>query len=98
MNDEVLRSVVILLGEVAVEDGLDAVGVALLGVEGGAGHVGDHGVAAAEGVLDGAQGVVAGSGLREPDITAVSGEVARLDGLSDVLLDDDGATGGVDEV
>ena len=98
MDDEVLGAVVVLAGEVAGEDGLDAVGVALLGVERGAGHVGDHGVAAVEGVLDVAQGVLLGGGLGEPHVAAVAGQVARLDGLCDVLLDDDGAAGGVDEV
>jgi hypothetical protein len=60
--------------------------------------VGDHGVAAAPGVLGVAQGVVLGGGLGEPDVAAVAGEVAGLEGLGDVLLDDDGAAGGVDEV
>ena len=98
VDDEVLRAVVELAAEVAGEDGLGALGVALLGVERGAGHVGDHGVAAAEGVLGGAQRVVAGGGLGEPDVTSVAGEVAGLEGGGDILLDDDGATGGVDEV
>lgn len=60
--------------------------------------MGDHGVAAAEWVVAGAQRVVLGGGLGEPDITTVASEVARFDGLGDVLLDDNGATGGVDEV
>jgi hypothetical protein len=41
--------------------------------------------------------VVLGGGLREPDITTVSAEVAGLEGGGDILLDDDGTTGGVDE-
>lgn len=98
VDDEVLGAVVVLAGEVAGDDGLGALGVALLGVEGGSRHVGDHGVAAAPGVLGVAQGVVLGGGLGEPDVTAVAGEVAGLEGLGDVLLDDDGAAGGVDEV
>jgi hypothetical protein len=59
--------------------------------------VGHHGVAAAEGVLGVAEDVVLGSGLGEPDVTTVAAEVAALEGVGDVLLDDDGATGGVDE-
>lgn len=98
VDDQVLWTVVVLTGQVAGEDGLGALGVALLGVERGTGHVGNHGVAAAEGVLGSAQDVVAGSGLGEPDIATVAGKVAGLESLSDVLLDDDGATGGVDEV
>ena len=97
MDDEVLGPVVVLAGEVALEDGLGAEGVALLGVQVGAGHVGHHGVAAAEGVLGVAQGVLLRRGLGEPDVTSVAAEVTGLEGLGDVLLDDDGATGGVDE-
>jgi hypothetical protein len=41
--------------------------------------------------------VILGSGLREPDVTAVTTELAGLERLGDVLLDDDGTTGGVDE-
>ena len=59
--------------------------------------MGDHGVAAAEGVLGGAEWVVPGRGLREPHVAAVAAEVALLEGVGDVLLDDDGAAGGVDE-
>lgn len=98
MDDEVLGLVVLLSGQEAGEDALDTVGVALLGVDRGTRHVRDHGVATAEGVLAGAQRVVTGGGLREPDVTTVAGEVAGLDGLGNVFLDDDGATGGVDEV
>lgn len=98
VDNQILGAVVLLAGEVAGQDGLCAVGVALLGIERGARHVGDHGVAAAEGVLGGAQGVVLGGRLGEPDVAAVAGEVAGLEGGGDVLLDDDGAAGGVDEV
>lgn len=85
------------LRQVAVEDCLDAVGVPDLRVDGGARHVGNHGVAAAEGVLGGAEGVVPGGGLGEPHVAAVAAEVALVEGVGDVLLDDDGAAGGVDE-
>jgi hypothetical protein len=56
-----------------------------------------HGVAASPGVLRSAERVVLGSGLREPDVTTVATELARLERLGDILLDDDGTTGGVDE-
>lgn len=59
--------------------------------------MGDHGVAATEGVLGVAQRVVLGGGLGEPDITTVAAEVARLEGVSNVLLDDNGTTSSVDE-
>ena len=60
--------------------------------------MGHHGVAAAPvGVLGGAERVVGGCGLGEPDVTAVAAELATLEGLGNILLDDDGTTGGVDE-
>lgn len=86
-----------LAGEITCEDGLGAVGVALLRVERGARHVRDHGVAAAPGVLGVAQRVVVGGGLREPDVTTVTSEVTGLQSIGDVLLDDDSATSSVDE-
>lgn len=97
VDDEVLRAVVVATGEVALQDSLGALGVADLGVDGGTGHVGNHGVSTTQRTGDVAERVVLGSGLREPDVTTVAAEVARLDGLSDVLLDDDGTTSGVDE-
>ena len=69
----------------------------LLSIDGGAGHVRNHGVASTPGVGGIAERVVLGSGLGEPDVTSVAAEVAGLEGLGDVLLDDDGATGCVDE-
>ncbi len=97
MDDKVLWPVVELAGEVALDDGLGAGGVALLGVDRGAGHVGHHGVAAAPGVLGRPQRVVARCGLREPDVATVASQVARLERLGNVLLDDDGAACRVDE-
>lgn len=98
MDNQVLSAVVMLAGEVAGENSLGAIGVTLLGIEGGTGHVRNHGVAATEGVLSSAEDVVTRSGLGEPDVTTVTGEVAGLEGSGDVLLNNDGATGSVDEV
>ena len=100
MNNEVLGPVVLATGEVGVEDGLGAGGVALLGVERGTRHVRDGGVAGGAApvlVGGGAEGVVLGRGLGEPDVAAVAAELAGGESLGDVLLDDDGAAGGVDE-
>jgi hypothetical protein len=41
--------------------------------------------------------VILGCGLREPDVSAVAAKVAGLERLGDILLDDDGTAGGVDE-
>lgn len=97
LDNQVLRAVVVLARQVRLEDGLGTVGVALLGVERSSGHVGDHGVATAKGVLGVAQDVVLGGGLGEPHVTTVAAELAGLEGVGDVLLDDDGTTSGVDE-
>jgi hypothetical protein len=69
----------------------------LLGIDGGTRHVRNHGVAAAPWVLSVAKRVVPGRWLREPDITTVSTEVAVLERLSNIFLDNDGTTGSVNE-
>jgi hypothetical protein len=48
-------------------------------------------------VCDIAEWVVLRRWLREPDITSVTAEVARLDCLSNIFLNDDGATRSVDK-
>lgn len=48
-------------------------------------------------VLGVAEWVVLGRGLREPHITTVTTKVAVLQGVGDVLLNDNGAAGSVDE-
>lgn len=76
VDDQILRPIVEAARQIAVENRLDAVGVALLGIERGTRHVGYHGVAAAKGVLGVAQRVVLGRRLGEPDVTAIAAEVA----------------------
>jgi len=95
--DEVFGPVVEAAAEVAVEDGLDTGGIALLGIEGGTRHVGNHGVTTAEGILGVTQRVILGCRLREPDITTIASEMSRLESLSNILLYDDGATCRVDK-
>ena len=75
-DNQILGSVIMLAAQVALEDSLSAIGISLLRIEGGTGHVGDHGVSAAEGVLCVAEGVVLGCWLREPDVSSVAAEVA----------------------
>lgn len=84
-------------GEVALEDSLGTVGIADLGVNRGTGHVRHHSIATAPRVLSIAERVVLRSGLGEPDVTAVASQLTRLDGFGNVLLDDNGTTGSVDE-
>lgn len=97
VDNKILVLVVIATREVAVQDLLGALGVPDLGIDRGTGHVGNHGVAAAPGALHVAERVVLGSGLGEPDVTTVASQVTGLDGVGNVLLDNDGTTGGVDE-
>lgn len=83
--------------QVTLENSLGTVGISLLRIERSTGHVRNHSVSATEGVLGVAEWVVLGCWLREPDISSVAAEVAGFEGLGDVFLDDDGASGGVDE-
>lgn len=41
--------------------------------------------------------MVGWGGLGEPNVTTVTAELAGFEGGGDVFLDDNGATGGVDE-
>lgn len=97
VHNQILGPVVLLSAKVTLQNGLGTGSVPLLGIERRTGHVSDHGVSAAEGVLGVAEGVVLRRWLREPDVATVSAEVTGLESLGDVLLDDDGATRGVDK-
>jgi hypothetical protein len=57
----------------------------------------DHGVTTAPGVLGVAERVILGGGLGEPDVTTVTAEVAGLEGLGNVLLDNNSTAGSVNE-
>lgn len=86
-----------LSAQVTLQDSLRTIGVTLLSIEGGTGHVRNHGVSTTEWVLCVSERMVLWCGLREPNISTVSAEVTRLESLSNILLDDDGTTGSVDE-
>jgi hypothetical protein len=79
VHNKVLRTVVLAASEVRLEDGLGAGGVARLGVERSTRHVRDGGVAGGAApvlVGSGAERVVLGRGLGEPDVAAVAAELA----------------------
>lgn len=97
VDNQVLRAVVLTAGEVAIENVLSTLGVADLGIDGCARHVGNHGVATAPRVFGVAERVILRGGLGEPDITTVSTKVAGLEGLGNILLDHNSTAGGVDE-
>ena len=97
LHNQILGTVIMLSAQVALQNRLGAISVSLLRIEGSTRHVGNHGVSAVEGVLGVAERVVLGSGLWEPNVTAITAEVAGLKGFSDIFLDNDGATGSVDE-
>ena len=65
-RDDNVGGVLLEAVEEFLDDGLGAIGVALLGVEGRSGVVGDHAVPTTQGVGHGAPRVVAGSGLDVP--------------------------------
>jgi len=97
-DDEILRPVVVLAAEVGLEDGFGAGSVTLLGVDRSTRHVGNHGVSAAPAaVAGGTERVVLRCRLREPDIATVAAELTGLESLGDILLDNNGTTGSVDE-
>lgn len=97
VDNEVLRAVIVTAREVALENGLGASGISLLGVDRGSRHVGNHGVATAPWVLCVSERMVLGRGLREPHITTVAVELTGLEGLGDILLDNDCTASSVDE-
>lgn len=97
MHDQIVRLVIESVGVIRVEDILRALGITDLSIDRAAGHMRNHGVSTAPWTLDITERVVLWCGLREPNITTITTEMARLDGLSDVLLDNDGSTSGVDE-
>ena len=97
VHDQICRPVVLPSTEVLLQDGLRTSSVPRLRIDRGTGHVRDHGVPAAPWVLCVAERVVLGCWLREPDVTTVATEVAGFQGSRNILLDDDGTTGGVDE-
>lgn len=57
----------------------------------------NSGVASAPWVLGVAEWVILRRWLWEPHVSTVATELAALEGLGNVLLDDNGATGSVDE-
>ena len=97
VHDEVFGSVVVATGEVRLKDRLDTSGVAFLGIDGCARHVGDHGIATTPWVLSISERMVLGCGLREPHVTAIAVEMAGFQGLGNVFLNHDGTTSSVDE-
>ena len=98
MHDKIGWVVVLPSAEVRIQDLLGTSGVPRLSIDRGTGHVWDHGVSTTPaGVRRGSEWVVLWCWLWEPDVTTVATELAALESLGDVLLDDDGTTSGVDE-
>lgn len=97
VDNKILRPVIKAAREVAIQDGLGALGIANLGINGATRHVRNHGVATTPWVLGITERVVFGSGLREPNVSSVASQLARLEGLGDILLHDDGTASSVDK-
>ena len=96
-TDDILGSVVLLSGKEDLKNVLGALGISSLGVDRGTGDMGSHGVTGTVLVSHRSPWVVLGGGLGEPDITTVTSELAAGESLSNILLDTDGSSSGVDE-
>jgi hypothetical protein len=83
LNDNV-RWDLRMAGEEALEDVLDTSSISGLGIEGRAGHVGNHSISSSTDILHIAPSMITGSGLGEPDITSVSTQLTRLEGRSNI--------------
>ena len=95
-NDHISRVLRLPLEEV-LQNRLRALGIPGLRVESGAGIMGRHAVAPAEGVLHGAPWVVLGRRLNIPYISGIAVELAAPDRLGYVISVADGSTSGVNE-
>lgn len=84
-------------GEVRLEDVLRALRIARLGIDRSTRHVRHHGVTAIHGVLGITERMVFRCWLWEPHIASVTTEMAGLESFGNILLDNDGTAGGVDE-
>jgi hypothetical protein len=98
VDDQILGSVILAAREVALEDVLGTRCVSRLCIQRRAGHVRNHAIATVHGVLCVAERMILWCGLWEPDITTIAVKVATLQCLGNILLDNDGAPGSVDEV
>ena len=97
LDYQILWPIVVSSGEVRVENILRTFCITLLRIDRRTGHVRNHGVASAEGVLCVAEWVILGCRLWEPDIAPVAAEMAALESFCYVFLHDDSTAGGIDE-
>jgi hypothetical protein len=77
-TDDILGSIILLAREKDLEDLLGTLSVSALGINGGSGDVGSHGVSTTVIVSHGSPGVVLGGRLGEPDVSSVSSDFAGL--------------------
>jgi hypothetical protein len=96
-DNQILRTVIVLSTEVRLENRLGTLSISLLRIKRGTRHVRNHGITTTEWVFGVSERVVLWCWLWEPDITTVTTEVAGLEGICDILLDDNGTTSSVDE-
>jgi len=97
VDNQIFRPIVVLPGEVRLQDALHASSVALLGIDGRARHVGNHGITSTPWVLGSSEWVIPRRWLWEPDITAVAAEMTALKRLGHIFLHNDRTTSGVDK-
>ena len=97
LDYQIFWSVVVATREIRFEDVLCAPRITCLSINRCTRHVRHHCITAIHGVFSIAERMVLGCWLREPDVTSVTTEMARLESFGNVLFDNDGAAGGVDE-
>ena len=96
-DNQIFWSIIVSSREVRFKDILRTPCITCLGINRCARHVRNHGIPAVHSILGVAKRVVFGGWLWEPDVASVTTEVARLESLGNILLDNDGTTGGVDK-
>ena len=96
-DNQIFWSIIVSSREIRFKDILRTPCITCLSINRCARHVRNHGIPALHGILGIAKRVVFGCWLWEPDVASVATEVARLESLSNILLDNDGTAGGVDK-
>lgn len=97
MHNQIRQLIILLPTQIALQNPLRPLRISLLRINARPAHMRHHSIATTMLVLRRAQHMVLWRRLGEPHIASVSAQLSGLEGRGDVLFDDDGAAGGVDE-
>jgi hypothetical protein len=75
MNNQILRTVIVLSTQITLQDSLGTIGISLLSIERSTRHVRNHSVSATEWVLGVTEDMILWCGLWEPDVSSITAEV-----------------------